>query len=275
MDYRKDQLGAIDPLKDKNSDRAKSCKPLAQQQCEPGPLKGALLIEGDFYCPGMPNPFVDAQALFRRPKKDPKRIDSATRDERIDVRAEYLLTRKEKLDADGRIRHACPATTAGGKLKCPLRREYVFADNADRTEVENPPTHPPEICDTKRRSVAIQLDDRTAKHVQDQRYRSREWYRRWKERNRAESFNASLKQKDHENLNDGARRPVAGFAKQALLAAVLVFTANLRTLREFMQKHGKQIPAAPPEPDPCAPKPGTDRPTIFTEERPPPDRLAA
>ncbi|WP_169747756.1 hypothetical protein, partial [Demequina subtropica] len=91
-----------------------------------------------------------------------------------------------------------------------------------------------------------------------------------------ESFNAALKEKDHEELEDGGRRPVRGFAKQALIVALMVYACNVRTIRTFMQAYADNLPPLPTDTEGGNPHgPHTHAIDVDHEDLPPPDRLAA
>ena len=83
MDYRADQLGI----------QANS--------------QGALLVEGAWYCPALPEPLIAATASLRD-----HLITRELYDQQIAARARYQLKRKDGPDADGYQRLSCPA--AGG-----------------------------------------------------------------------------------------------------------------------------------------------------------------
>ena len=235
MDYRKDQLGKLQAQRTTTKGPRRR---VTEEVGEADPLRGLAMIEGDFYCPGIPDALADAEQLVRDHK-----IDLGTWRERVQQRQRYLATRKEQLNADGRARFACPATTLGGHLTCPLR-PGAAPDNKTRTRVEDPPVHPGEVCTTERSSVAITLQETTGKYAQDLRFGTAPWAHQWGQRNVVEGFNKSVKEENHENLGEGKRRRVRGFAKQAILVALMVFSANVRHIRKFISEDTQ------PEPEP-------------------------
>lgn len=229
-DYRKDQLGGVRPPRPPRNGMR---RPLAEAESISDPLRGLRMVEGDLYCPGMPPALVSAEADRRDGL-----IDTQTHSDRMARRELYLATRKERFNREGRGRFTCPAITPGGHVSCPLRG-FPVDDNV-RTEIEHVPEQPGDVC-TAQGSVAVTLDDTTGKYAQDARYRSDEWSRLWGARNMVEGFNAALKEADHEDLENGARRRVIGFAKQALLVALMIYSVNVRRLRAFIIEMGEAL----------------------------------
>ena len=78
---------------------------------------GAVMVEGTFYCPAMPEPLVSASADLRHGV-----IDGATHSARIAARASWRLVRKEGPDQGGYERFACPARGAYPHLCCRCSR---------------------------------------------------------------------------------------------------------------------------------------------------------
>lgn len=95
------------------------------------------------------------------------------------------------------------------------------------------------------------------------------------QRELVEGFTASMKESDHEALGDGKRRPVRGFAKQALLVAILVFARNVRAIRTFIQAYGHILDPQPTDPGPQHPSSAQDHTMgLDNEDLPPPDVIA-
>ncbi len=81
-----------------------------------GSAGGAILTEGSWYCPAMPEPLVTATTDLRS-----HAIDRDLYQARIAARAPYPLKRKDGPDADGYERLTCPALGSHPPLACPLR----------------------------------------------------------------------------------------------------------------------------------------------------------
>lgn len=92
FDYREDQLGQQDHF------------------------GGAIQVEGNWFCPAMPQPLIDATIDHR--KED---IDDDTYAKRIDQRTSYLFRRKGMPDADGYVAMRCPAAGVSATVSCALK----------------------------------------------------------------------------------------------------------------------------------------------------------
>ncbi|MHB1712838.1 MAG: transposase, partial [Acidimicrobiales bacterium] len=201
MDYRIDQLG---------------------RQANSG---GAVLVEGTWYCPSMPEALVSATVDFRGGV-----IDEATWKARITARGPYALKRKDGPDDDGYERLTCPALGDHPGLACPLR-EASLVPRDGRMKVVDPPTDPPKLC---RQSAITIAPDVGARHRQPLAFGTEAWARRYATlRNTIEGTNGYLKDPAHEALGQPGRRRVRGIAAQSIFAAFLVIAANLRKIRAF------------------------------------------
>lgn len=192
------------------------------------------------------------------------------------MRQTHRAVRHETWNADSKGRFGCPALNPGGKLTCPVfERE---SQDRPHTVVANPPSKDAagEACTAHQKSLQLTLDDHFGHFASDVYWRSGEHNFMMSQRNVVEGFNATLKEKDHENLNDGARRRVRGYAKQALLAAIMVFSANARAISVFIEAYDLLWTEEPINPGPDTPQ-GSDADVtaIANEDIPPPDQLAA
>ena len=201
MDYRADQLGI---------------------QANSG---GAILVEGSWHCPALPEPLITATADLRA-----KAIDHDTYPGRIAARAPYQLKRKDGPDTDGYQRLACPALGGHPGLMCPLR-ETSLSPRDGRPKVLQPPPEPPGLC----RQTAITIaPDIGARYRQDLPYGSPAWHARYATlRNTIEGLNGFAKDPAHEALAQPARRRVRGIAAQSLFTALLLAAANIRKIRAW------------------------------------------
>jgi hypothetical protein len=201
MDYRADQLGI---------------------QATSG---GALLAEGSWYCPALPEPLITATASLRD-----HAIDRPTYDAQIAARAAYQLKRKDGPDTDGYQRLSCPALGNHPALMCPLR-EPSLSPRDGRPKVLQPPDEPPALC----RQTAITIPpDTGARYRQDLPYGSPLWHTRYATlRNTIEGLNGLIKDTAHEALAQPARRRVRGIAAQSIFTALLLMAANIRKIRAW------------------------------------------
>jgi hypothetical protein len=201
MDYRADQLGI----------QANS--------------QGALLVEGTWYCPALPEPLIAATTQLRDHAITPELYD-----QQITARRPYQLKHKDGPDADGYQRLSCPAAGTRPRLICPLRQAST-APRDGRAKVLQPPPEPPRIC----RQTAITIaPDTGARYRQDLPYGSPAWHRSYATlRNTIEGLNGLIKDPAHEALAQPARRRVRGIAAQPIFTALLLMAANIRKIRAW------------------------------------------
>jgi len=180
---------------------------------------GAVLVEGTWYCPSMPEVLVAATQDLRS-----GRIDAETYRQRVAARTDYALARKSGPDADGYERFTCPAL-GRPKLRCPLRSTSLVA--IGRRPV-TPPETPPLLC---RQSAITIAPDVAARHAQTLAFGSEEWARHYATlRNTIEGWNGFAKDTSHEALAQPARRRVRGVAAQGVFVTMLLVAANLRKI---------------------------------------------
>jgi hypothetical protein len=201
MDYRADQLGI---------------------QANTG---GALLVEGSWYCPALPQPLITATASLRD-----HAIDRELYDQQIAARAPYRLKRKDGPDADGYQRLSCPAFGNHPGLMCPLRQGSLSPRDG-RPKVLQPPEEPPQIC----RQTAITIaPDIGARYRQDLPYGTPAWQACYATlRNTIEGLNGYAKDPARQALAQPARRRVRGIAACSLFTALLLMAANIRKIRAW------------------------------------------
>ena len=119
---------------------------------------GALLIEGTWYCPALPEPLITATTRLRD-----HAIGRELYDQQIAARCPYQLKHKDGPDADGYQRLSCPATGSHPGLMCPLRQAPLTPRDG-RAKVLQPPQEPPRLC----RQTAITIAPGTgARYRQD------------------------------------------------------------------------------------------------------------
>jgi hypothetical protein len=201
MDYRADQLGIQ------------------------ASTAGAILVEGTWYCPAMPEPLITATAGLRD-----HATGQAAYDAQIAARGPYQLKRKDGPDADGYQRLSCPAAGDHPRLICPLR-ETSLSPRDGRPKIFQPPDDPPKVC----RQAAITIaPDTGARYRQDLPYATPAWHARYATlRNTIEGLNGYVKDPAHEALAQPARRRVRGIAAQSLFTALLLIAANIRKIRAW------------------------------------------
>lgn len=201
MDYRDDQLGI---------------------QANTG---GAILVEGTWYCPALPEPLITATTRLRD-----HAITRELYDQQIAARCPYQLHRKDGPDTDGYQRLTCPALGRHPALMCPLRAGSLSPRDG-RAKAHQPPAEPPRIC----RQTAITIaPDIGARYRQDLPYGSPAWHKTYATlRNTIEGLNGLVKDPAHEALAQPARRRVRGIAAQSVFTALLLIAANIRKIRAW------------------------------------------
>jgi hypothetical protein len=201
MDYRADQLGI---------------------QASTG---GAILVEGTWYCPALPEALITATTSLRD-----HAIDRGLYQQQIAARAAYQLKRKDGPDTDGYQRLSCPALGNHPGLMCPLR-ETSLSPRDGRPKVLQPPEEPARIC----RQTAITIPPGAgARYRQDLPYASPAWQARYATlRNTIEGLNGYAKDPAHQALGQPARRRVRGIAACSLFTALLLIAANIRKIRAW------------------------------------------
>jgi len=146
MDYRADQLGI---------------------QANTG---GALLAEGNWYCPALPEPLITATTRLRD-----HAISPGLYDQQITARRPYQLKHKDGPGADGYQRLTCPAAGHHPRLICPLRQASLTPRDG-RPKVLQPPPEPPRLCTQTAITIA---PDVGARYRQDLPYGSPAWHARY------------------------------------------------------------------------------------------------
>lgn len=187
--------------------------------------QGAVMVDGNFYCPAMPEDLVAASS-DKRAGRTSDEIYKA----RIAARAAWRLVRKAGPDQDGYERFACPAQGGHPHLACPLR---PGAKSVGKVPVLSPPEVPPKVCTQSAITVA---PDVGARHRQDLAFGTEEWARTYATyRNTTEGWNGFAKDTAHEALAQPGRRRVRGIAAQSILVTVQFMAANIRKVAAFRE----------------------------------------
>jgi len=186
---------------------------------------GAILVEGTWYCPALPEPLITATTRLRG--------HAITRDlyhQQITARACYQLKHKDGPDADGYQRLSCPALGTHPGLICPLRGTSLSPRDG-RPKVLQPPREPPRLC---RQATITTGPGAGARYRQDLPYGSPAWHARYATlRNTIEGLNGLVKDTAHEALAAPGRRRVRGIAACSLFTALLLMAANIRKIRTW------------------------------------------
>ena len=120
-----------------------------------GTYHGAIIANGNLYCPATPRTLLELGPLARDATPD----QAAAHDQQTAETARYKLGRITSDDTDGYHRVMCPA--AMGKIRCPLRPASMRLDR-NRPEILTPPQHPPDCCTQQTITVPPQTCAKTA-----------------------------------------------------------------------------------------------------------------
>jgi hypothetical protein len=190
---------------------------------------GALLVEGSWYCPALPEPLITATTSLRD-----HAIDRELYDRQITARSPCQLKRKDGPDADGYQRLSCPALGHHPGLMCPLRQASLSPRDG-RPKVLQPPDQPPRIC----RQTAITIPPGTgARYRQDLPYGTPAWHAHYAH---LAQYHRRPQRAHQRHRPRGPRRPprrrrVRGIAAQSIFTAPLLMAANLLLMAASIRK---------------------------------------
>jgi hypothetical protein len=184
-----------------------------------GTHHGAIIANGNLYCPQTRRPLLDLGPLARTATKE----QAADHDRQTSELARYKLGRLTADDADGYHRIQCPA--AMGKIRCPLRPASMLLDR-DRPEILHPPENPRACCTQQTITVPPHV---LAKTAQKHDYPSAAWRRSYARRTGAERGFATAKDPATNDITRGWCR-LMGLAPLMLFTTTLLIARNQRIL---------------------------------------------
>ena len=187
-----------------------------------GTHDGAVISNGNLYCPRTPRPLLELGPPARTAAKE----QAADHDRQTSELARYKLGRLTADDPDGYHRVQCPA--AMGKIRCPLRPASMTLDR-DRPEILQPPEHPQACCTQQTITVP---PDVLAKTAQKHDYPSAAWRRSYARRTGAERGFATLKDPAASDIARGWCR-LMGLTPLMLFTVTLLVTRNQRILHTW------------------------------------------
>ncbi len=187
-----------------------------------GSHDGAIISNGNLYCPQTPRPLTELGPLARTATKE----QAADHDRKTSELARYKLGRLTADDPDGYHRVQCPA--AMGKIRCPLRPASMRLDR-DRPEILQPPEHPQACCAQQTITVP---PDVLAKTAQKHDYPAAAWRRSYSRRTGAERGFATAKDPATNDISRGWCR-LMGLAPLMLFTATLLVVRNQRILNAW------------------------------------------
>jgi hypothetical protein len=187
-----------------------------------GTHHGAVIANGNLYCPCTPRPLTGLGPLARDATPD----QTAAHDQQTAELARYKLGRISRDDGDGYHRVMCPA--AMGKTRCPLRPASMTLDR-DRPEILQPPANPPACCTQQTITVP---PDVLAKTAQKHDYPSAAHRRSYARRTGAERGFATAKDPATNDITRGWCR-LMGLTPLTLAATTLLIVRNQRILNAW------------------------------------------
>jgi hypothetical protein len=190
-----------------------------------GTHHGAIIANGNLYCPATPRPLLELGPLAR--DATPGQI--STHDQQTAELARHKLGKITADDADGYHRVMCPA--AMGKIRCPLRPASMTLTR-DRPEILTPPEHPPPCCDQQTITVPPQV---AAKTRQKHDYPSAAHRRSYARRTGAERTFSTAKDPASNNIARGWCR-LTGLTPLTLWLACLLAVRNQRILTAWQAR---------------------------------------
>jgi len=184
-----------------------------------GTHHGAIIANGNLYCPATPRTLLELGPLARDATPD----QTAAHDQQTAETARYKLGRITTDDADGYHRVMCPAVM--GKIRCPLRPASMTLDRG-RPEILTPPGHPPACCTQQTITVPPAT---CAKTAQKHDYPSAAHRKSYARRTGAERTFSTTKDPATNNIAHGWTR-LTGLTPITLWLACLLAVRNQRIL---------------------------------------------
>ncbi len=187
-----------------------------------GTYAGAILANGNLYCPATPKAVLDIAPLKRGASAD----ETAAHDTLTATAANYKLGPITRSDAEGYHRVACPAVAA--KLRCPHRPESMTLPY-DRPSVIAPPDPAPTCCSQKTITVAPSINPKTA---QKHDYPGPAWRASYARRSGVERAYSTMKDRASNDVERGWCR-LNGLTPILLFLAAASVARNLRVADAF------------------------------------------
>jgi hypothetical protein len=184
-----------------------------------GTHDGAIIANGNLYCPKTPRSLLELGPLARTATPD----QATGHDRKTAELARYKLGRITRDDQDGYHRVQCPA--AMGKIRWPLRPASMTLDR-DRPEILQPPEYPQACCAQQTITVP---PDVLAKTAQKHDYPSAAWRRSYARRTGAERGFATAKDPATNTISRGWCR-LMGLTPGMLFVTTLLIVRNQRIL---------------------------------------------
>jgi len=193
-----------------------------------GTFSGAVLANGNLYCPATPTALFSLSPLPRGASAE----ETAAHDDKSAELAAYKLGRITSDDEDGYHRVICPAVA--GKLRCPLRPASMALSYTHPT-VLSPPEHPPACCSKQSVTVPASVN---AKTRQKHDYPGKAWRRSYARRSAVERSNSRIKDPATVDIDKGWCR-VMGLVTPSLFLAIGIVVRNLALVDAFEERQAQ------------------------------------
>jgi len=204
-----------------------------------GTHHGAIIANGNLYCPATPRPLPQLGPLPR--DATPEQVTG--HDSQAAELAKHKLGPITADDADGYHRVMCPA--AMSKIRCPLRPDSMTLDRA-RPEILTPPEDPPPCCTQQTLTIGPEV---CAKTAQKHDYPSPAHRRSYARRTSAERTFATIKDPATTSIARGWCR-LMGLTPLTLWLACLLAARNQRILTAYSARqadnHKRAAAGLPP-----------------------------
>jgi hypothetical protein len=204
-----------------------------------GTHHGAIIANGNLYCPATPRPLLQLGPLPR--DATPEQVTG--HDSQAAELAKHKLGPITADDADGYHRVMCPA--AMSKIRCPLRPDSMTLDRA-RPEILTPPEDPPACCTQQTLTIGPEV---CAKTAQKHDYPSPAHRRSYARRTSAERTFATIKDPATTSIARGWCR-LMGLTPLTLWLACLLAVRNQRILTAYSARqadnHKRAAAGLPP-----------------------------
>jgi len=194
-----------------------------------GTYKGAVVSNGNLFCPCTPGPLLQLGPL----KRGSAASETLAHDARSAELARYKLGRVSRDSEDGSHRVMCPALL--GKVRCPLRQNSMSLE-LNRPEVLEPPSYPPTCCVNQTITVTEEI---TAKTAQRHDYPSKAHRLSYARRTAAERTFSWLQDSATVGMRRGWSR-LMGRAKNHLMYVLGVVVRNVRIVESFERNKAKE-----------------------------------
>ena len=192
-----------------------------------GGTEGAILVEGRWYCPSMPEPLINATIDLYA-----ERIDRETWVRLIAARRGYRLMPKQNTDADGYQRMMCPAEA--GKAQCLIKPHTLGRGiHLPLVDPEPSPAGTVNVCRQKAINVSPEAGAKPWKALE---YGGPEWQKVYfRLRNSVEGYNGYAKNPLAEGIEAAGSRRIRGIAAQTILLAFQLAHANRRKIKKWLE----------------------------------------